>query len=291
MLNAPRHNNPSLPYLGFGLGLRTQHYQAILEHRPAVDWFEALTENYLVPGGKPLYYLEQVRAHYPVVLHGVSLSIGGADALNRQYLAQLKALVSRIEPVWISDHLCWTGLNGNNLHDLLPLPYTEEAVRHVSERILQVQEFLGRRLLIENVSSYVTYTDSRMSEWEFLSAVVERADCLMLLDVNNIYVSAFNHEFDARDYLNGIPAQRVQQIHLAGHRNHGDYIIDTHDEPIIDPVWALYAEACRRFGSVSTMIERDDNIPPLENLLVELDQARRIAADVDRTRLVAGDAA
>jgi uncharacterized protein (UPF0276 family) len=291
MSNVPRHANPSLPDLGFGLGLRTQHYQAILEQRPAVDWFEALTENYLVPGGKPLYHLEQVRAHYPVVLHGVSLSIGAADALNREYLAQLKALASRIEPVWISDHLCWTGLNGNNLHDLLPLPYTEEAVRHVSERILQVQEFLGRRLLIENVSSYVTYTDSRMSEWEFLSAVVERADCLMLLDVNNIYVSAFNHDFDALDYLNGVPAGRVQQMHLAGHRNHGEYIIDTHDEPIIDPVWALYAEARRRFGPVSTMIERDDNIPPLGDLLMELDQARRIAADVDETRLVAGDAA
>jgi uncharacterized protein len=291
MSNAPHLNNPPLPCLGFGLGLRTQHYQEILEHRPAVDWFEALTENYLVPGGKPLYHLEQVRAHYPVVLHGVSLSIGGADALDQRYLARLKALASRIEPVWISDHLCWTGLDGRNLHDLLPLPYTEEAIRHVSERILKVQDFLGRRLLIENVSSYVTYTDSQMSEWEFLSAVVERADCLMLLDVNNIYVSAFNHDFDAHDYLEGIPVGRVQQMHLAGHRNHGDYIVDTHDEPVIDPVWELYAAACRRFGSVSTMIERDDNIPLLTDLLAELDQARRIAADVDRTRLAAGDAA
>jgi uncharacterized protein (UPF0276 family) len=291
MPNTPRHNNSPLPCLGFGLGLRTQHYQEILEQLPAVDWFEALTENYLVPGGKPLYYLDQVRAHYPVVLHGVSLSIGSTDALDQQYLAQLKTLATRIEPAWISDHLCWTGLNGRNLHDLLPLPYTEEAVHHVSERIMQVQEFLGRRLLIENVSSYVTYTDSQMSEWEFLSAVVERADCLMLLDVNNIYVSAFNHDFDARDYLQGIPAGRVQQIHLAGHRNHGEYIVDTHDEPIIDPVWDLYAEACRLFGPVSTMIERDDNIPPLVDLLAELDQARRIAADVDRTRLAEGDAA
>jgi uncharacterized protein len=291
MSNAPRLNNPPLPCLGFGLGLRTQHYQEILEQLPAVDWFEALTENYLVPGGKPLYYLEQVRAHYPVVLHGVSLSIGSTDALDQRYLSRLKTLASRIEAAWISDHLCWTGLDGRNLHDLLPMPYTEEAVRHVSERILQVQDFLGRRLLIENVSSYVTYTDSRMSEWEFLSAVVERADCLMLLDVNNIYVSAFNHDFDARDYLEGIPVGRVQQIHLAGHRNHGAYIVDTHDEPVIEPVWTLYAEACRRFGFVSTMIERDDNIPPLEDLLLELDQARQIAVDADRTRPAAGNAA
>jgi uncharacterized protein (UPF0276 family) len=291
MSNAAHLDNPPLPYLGFGLGLRTPHYQEILEQLPAVGWFEALTENYLVPGGKPLYYLDRVCAHYPVVLHGVSLSIGSTDALDQQYLAQLKALASRVEPAWISDHLCWTGLNGRTLHDLLPLPYTEEAVHHVSERIMQVQEFLGRHLLIENVSSYVTYTDSQMSEWEFLSAVVERADCLILLDVNNIYVSAFNHDFDARVYLQGIPAERVQQIHLAGHRNHGEYIIDTHDEPIIDPVWELYAEACRRFGPVSTMIERDDNIPPLVDLLAELDQARRIAADVERTRLAEGDAA
>ncbi len=291
MSNAPCLNKPPLPCLGFGLGLRTQHYQEILADRPAVDWFEALTENYLVPGGKPLYYLEQVRAHYPVVLHGVSLSIGSTDALDQRYLDRLKALASRIEPAWISDHLCWTGLDGRNLHDLLPLPYTEEAVRHVSERILKVQDFLGRRLLIENVSSYVTYADSQMSEWEFLSAVVERADCLVLLDVNNIYVSAFNHDFDARDYLEGIPVGRVQQMHLAGHRNHGEYIVDTHDEPVIDPVWELYAAACRRFGSVSTMIERDDNIPPLVDLLAELDQARRIAADSDHARLAAGDAA
>jgi hypothetical protein len=291
MPNTPRTNQPPFPCLGFGLGLRTQHYQEILEQRPQVDWFEALTENYLVPGGKPLYYLEQVRAHYPVVLHGVSLSIGSTDELDQQYLARLKALATRIEPVWISDHLCWTGLDGRNLHDLLPLPYTEEAVRHVSERILKVQEFLGRRLLIENVSSYVTYTDSRMSEWEFLTAVLERADCLMLLDVNNIYVSAFNHDFDALDYLRGIPVGRVQQIHLAGHRNLGEYLIDTHDESVIDPVWELYAAACRRFGSVSTMIERDDNIPPLADLLAELDQARRIAAGADRTPPAAGDTA
>ena len=268
------------PGLGFGLGLRTQHYQEILDSAPAVDWFEALTENYLVPGGKPLYFLEAIRARYPVVLHGVSLSIGSTDPLNRDYLAQLKALADRIEPAWISDHLCWTGLNGRNLHDLLPLPYTEEVVVHVSDRIRAVQDCLGSRLLIENVSSYLTYIDSCMSEWEFLGAIAERADCLILLDINNIYVSSFNHGFDPRDYLRGIPAERVQQFHIAGHRNHGDYLVDTHDEPVIAPVWRLYAEACRRFGAVSTLIERDDNIPPLAGLLEELDQARRVAAGV-----------
>ncbi len=269
------------PGLGFGLGLRTQHYQEILDSDPSVDWFEALTENYLVPGGKPLYYLEAVRARYPVVLHGVSLSIGSADPLNRGYLTQLKMLADRIEPAWISDHLCWTGLNGRNLHDLLPLPYTEEAVVHVSDRIRAVQDYLGCRLLIENVSSYLTYTDSCMSEWEFLSAVAGRADCLILLDINNIYVSSFNHDFDPRDYLQGVPVERVQQFHIAGHRNHGEYLVDTHDEPVIDPVWQLYAEGCRRFGAVSTLIERDDSIPPLAELLEELDHARRIAAGVD----------
>ena len=268
------------PGLGFGLGLRTQHYQEILDNDPSVDWFEALTENYLVPGGKPLYYLEAVRSRYPVVLHGVSLSIGSADPLNRGYLSQLKALADRIEPAWISDHLCWTGLNGRNLHDLLPLPYTEEAVVHVSDRIQAVQDSLGCRLLIENVSSYLTYSDSCMSEWEFLSAVCERADCLILLDINNIYVSSFNHDFDPHEYLRGVPAKRVQQFHIAGHRNHGDYLIDTHDEPVIETVWQLYADACCRFGAVSTLIERDDNIPPLAGLLEELDYARRIAAGV-----------
>jgi uncharacterized protein (UPF0276 family) len=270
------------PGLGFGLGLRTAHYQEILDDAPPVDWFEALTENYLVPGGKPLYYLEQIRSRYPVVLHGVSLSIGGTDPVNRDYLTRLKALAERIEPAWISDHLCWTGFGGRNLHDLLPLPYTEEAVVHVGDRLRTVQDFLGRRLLIENVSSYLTYTDSSMSEWEFLSAVAERADCLILLDINNIYVSSFNHDFDPREYLRGVPAQRVQQFHVAGHRNHGDYVIDTHDEPVIEPVWALYAEACRRLGAVSTMIERDDNIPPLAELLNELDRARRVAAGAVR---------
>jgi len=268
------------PYLGYGLGLRPVHYQDILEQLPAVDWFEALTENYLVPGGKPLYFLDRVRENYPVVLHGVSMSIGASEPLNLDYLRQVKALAQRIEAEWISDHLCWTGVHGKNLHDLMPLPYTEETIRHVASRVRQAQDVLGRQLLLENVSSYVTYRASQISEWEFLSAVAEAADCLILLDINNIHVSAFNHGFDAQDYLDGIDPRRVRQFHLAGHQNHGDYIIDTHDEPIIDAVWDLYAAALRRFGPVSTMIERDDNIPPLAELIDELDQARRIGVNI-----------
>ncbi|HEY5102461.1 MAG TPA: DUF692 domain-containing protein, partial [Steroidobacteraceae bacterium] len=250
------------PTLGFGLGLRVEHYETILDERPAVDWFEALTENYLVPGGKPLHNLARIREHYPMVLHGVSMSIGTAQPLDRDYLEQVKALAQRIEPAWISDHLCWTGVAGKNLHDLMPLPYTDEALKHVVQRVRTVQDILGRRLLLENVSSYVTFRDSRMSEWEFLRAVAQEADCLILLDINNIYVSSINHEFDAREYLGAIPVERVQQIHLAGHQNHGDYLIDSHDHPVPDPVWALYADAVRRFGHVATMIERDANIPP-----------------------------
>ncbi len=267
-----RHNK-----LGFGLGLRTQHYEDILAHRPEVDWFEALSENYLVPGGKPLWFLDRIRAEFPLVLHGVSLSIGSSDPLDRDYLAQLKALAARVEPAWISDHLCWTGVAGKNLHDLFPVPYTEEAVDHIAARVREVQDFLGRQILLENVSSYVTFSQSEMSEWDFLSEVAQRADCLILLDVNNIYVSAFNHSFDALEYLDGIPPQRVRQIHLAGHSNCGTHIIDTHDAPIVDPVWELYAQAVRRFGNVPTMIERDDHIPALAELVGELDQARQVA--------------
>jgi hypothetical protein len=273
-----KRSQPTYPHLGFGLGLRTPHYESILQTLPKVDWFEVISENYMVPGGKPLDYLDRIRCHYPMVMHGVSMSIGGTDALNREYLKQLKALVGRIEPVWISDHLCWTGTDGKNLHDLLPLPYTEEALKHVVDRVSQVQDFLGRRMLLENVSSYVSYHQSEMPEWDFVAAVAERADCLLLLDVNNVYVSSVNHGFDPVEYLQGIPVDRVQQFHLAGHSNCGDYIIDTHDAPIVDPVWELYAAAVRLFGAVSCMIERDDNIPELSELLLELDQARRVAA-------------
>lgn len=270
------------PDLGFGLGLRVDHYETILNSKPAVDWFEILSENYLVPGGKPLHYLDRIRERFPLVMHGVSLSIGSTDPLDRDYLKQLKALAARVRPAWVSDHLCWTGVHNRNMHDLLPLPYTEEAIDHVAARVREVQDFLGRQILLENVSSYVSYAQSQLNEWEFLAAVCERADCLILLDVNNIYVSSVNHEFDPLTYLAGVPGERVRQFHLAGHEDHGHYIIDTHDHPVPDPVWGLYAEALRRFGPVSTMIERDDNIPPLDELLAELDQARHIAADVAR---------
>ena len=274
---------PSLrPNLGFGLGLRVDHYETILNSEPAVDWFEIISENYLVPGGKPLHYLDRIRERYPLVMHGVSLSIGSTDPLNREYLAQLKQLATRVQPAWISDHLCWTGVHGRNMHDLLPLPYTEETIDHVAARIREVQDFLGRQILIENVSSYVGYTQSQLTEWEFLSEICGRADCLLLFDVNNIYVSSVNHGFDPLDYLNGIPAARVQQFHLAGHEDHGRYVIDTHDHPVSGPVWQLYEQALRRFGPVSTMIERDDNIPPLAELIDELEHARRIAAQVAR---------
>lgn len=266
------------PPLGFGLGLRVDHYPAVLSNPPPIDWFEALTENYLVPGGKPLDNLMRIRERYPMVMHGVSLSIGSTQPLDRAYLSQVKALAARVEPHWISDHLCWTGVAGRNLHDLLPLPYTEEALTNVVERVKIVQDILGRHILLENVSSYVTYRDSRLTEWDFLREIAEQADCLILLDVNNIYVSSVNHEFDPVTYLNAIPVDRVQQIHLAGHENHGDYLIDTHDHPVPDPVWALYAKALQRFGAVSTLIERDDNIPPLEELCLELEEARRLAA-------------
>ena len=270
----------TFPHLGYGLGLRKEHYQTILQDLPKVDWFEVLSENYLVPGGKALYHLDRVRENYPVVMHGVSLSIGGSDPLNNDYLRQLKMLAGRIEPRWISDHLCWTGVNGVNMHDLLPLPYTEEALAHVVGRIRQVQDFLGRRILIENVSSYLTYVDSALSEWEFLTAVSEAADCLLLLDINNVYVSACNHDYDAQAFLNGVPPERVQQFHLAGHSKNGNIIIDTHDAPIVDPVWALYRQAVQRFGRVSTMIERDDNIPELAEVMQELEKARLIAETV-----------
>lgn len=272
----------SRPYLGYGLGLRPDHYQDILDGDPAVDWFEVVSENYMVEGGKPLYYLDRIRERYPLVMHGVSMSIGGTDPLDRSYLRRLKALAGRIEPEWVSDHLCWTGFEGRQLHDLLPLPYTEEAVAHVADRVMQVQEYLDRRILLENVSSYVTYRHSAMSEWEFLRAVAERADCLILLDVNNVYVSATNHSFDPEVYLEGVPPERVYQFHLAGHSHNGGIVVDTHDDDVPDPVWQLYAAAVRRFGRVSTMIERDADIPPLGVLLAELDCARRIAEPILR---------
>jgi len=266
-----------MPFLGYGLGLRPAHYDEILKNHPTVDWFEILSENYMVPGGKPLYYLDKIRQSYPVVMHGVSLSIGSTDPIDLDYIQQLKHLAARIEPVWISDHLCWTGVQGLNTHDLLPIPYTEQAIKHIVSRIQHIQDILGRPILIENVSSYLSYHESTMSEWNFIAAIVKQSGCYILLDVNNIYVSSINHLFDPMDYIAAMPIGRVAQIHLAGHTDHDSYIIDTHDAPIIQAVWDLYALTLERFGKISTMIERDDHIPPLAELLGELTQAKRIA--------------
>jgi hypothetical protein len=266
--------------LGFGLGLRPKHYQEILEGNPAVDWFEVISENYMIPGGQPLRMLDRIAERYPVVMHGVSMSIASTAPLDMDYLAQLKTLAKRCNPKWISDHLCWTGVHGVNLHDLLPVPYTEEALRHVSERISRVQDYLGRRIAIENVSSYIEYEDSEMEEWEFVGELARRADCWLLLDVNNVFVSGFNHDFSIHAFVDAIPPERVVQFHLAGHSEADTHFIDTHDEPVKDEVWDLYARALRRFGPVSTMIERDDKIPPLAELVSELDRARAIASKV-----------
>lgn len=265
------------PYLGYGLGLRVEHYEALLERPAGIEWLEVVSENYMVHGGLPLVWLERFRERYPLVMHGVSMSIGSTDPLDDNYLARLAALAKRIEPAWVSDHLCWTGVQGVNLHDLMPLPYTEEALEHVVARVKQVQDRLKRRILLENVSSYVSFADSQLSEWEFLAEVAERADCLILLDINNVHVSAMNHGFSALDYLRGIPVSRVQQFHLAGYEQGKRLIIDTHDAPVARAVWELYIEAVRRFGRVSTMIERDDHFPPLSELMAELEHARALA--------------
>jgi uncharacterized protein (UPF0276 family) len=262
---------------GFGLGLRTPHYEAVLNEPHAIDWLEIITENYLVPGGKPLHYLERIRERFPLVMHGVSLSIGSTDPIDFDYLAGVRTLAARIEPHWISDHLCWTGIDGRNLHDLLPLPYTEEALALVVARVGQIQDALGRRILLENVSSYLAFHESDMSEWEFLREVAQRADCAILLDINNIYVSSVNHGFDALTYLQAIPTDRVRQLHLAGHSDLGGHLIDTHDHPIVEPVWNLYCAAVAQFGEVPTMIERDDNIPALSELVAELQIARDLS--------------
>ena len=263
----------------FGLGMRSPHYPAFLDGSAPVDFAEVISENFMVDGGRPLWVLEQVRERYPVILHGVSMSIGSADGLDPAYLARLRALADRIDPLWVSDHLCWTGIDGLNSHDLLPLPYTEEALETVCANLHQAQGALGRPMLIENPSSYVTFAASEMSEWTFMAEMARRTGCYILLDVNNIFVSAHNHGFDAIAYLDGIPADRVRQIHLAGHSDGRDgLLIDTHDHPVPGGVWALYAAAIARLGPVATMIERDDDIPPLETLLAELEQARAIAA-------------
>ena len=266
--------------LGFGLGLRPQHYREILDGNPAVDWFEVISENYMVPGGQPLRMLDAVRERYPVVMHGVSLSIASTAPLDLEYLSALKTLAKRVNPKWISDHLCWTSVHGVNLHDLFPVPYTEEALKHVVSRISQVQNFLGTRIAIENVSSYITYEHSEMEEWDFVAEVAKRADCWLLLDVNNVFVSGFNHDFSTHAFIESIPVDRVVQFHLAGHSEGEQHLIDTHDQPVCEEVWQLYERALKKFGPVTTMIERDDNIPPVADLVTELNRARAISASV-----------
>ena len=276
------HTSGVRPWHGYGLGLRTEHFDAVLNEKPDVDWFEIISENFMVAGGKPRHYLDAIRSRYPLAMHGVSLSIGSTDPLDVDYLHELKQLAGQVEPIWISDHLCWTGNGGINSHDLLPLPYTEEAIAHVASRIGQVQDFLGREILIENVSTYVSFANAEMEEAEFLSEIARRSGCRILLDVNNIYVSSRNHGFDADAYVAALPAKKIWQIHLAGHSDYGDYVIDTHDHPVRDEVWALYARTLERIGQVTTMIERDDHIPPLAELVAELDHARRIGESVVR---------
>jgi uncharacterized protein (UPF0276 family) len=263
------------PDLGVGIGLRVPHYRAILEDRPSVDFFEIISENFMVPGGKPRYHLDRVLESYPVVQHGVSLGIGGPEAPCRAYLTELKALVRRTGAAWVSDHFCWSGTGGAHLHDLLPLPYTQEAVNLVSERARMIQDFLEVRFALENTSSYLTYTSSTMPEWEFVSAIAERADIGLLLDVNNVYVSAYNHGFDAYEFVERVPAHRVVQIHVAGHTHRGTHIVDTHVGPVIDDVWDLYRAAIARTGPVSTLVEWDEEIPELAVVLAEAETARR----------------
>ena len=264
---------------GFGLGLRTQHYADFLARKQPLDWLEIITDNYLIDGGKPLAVIDAIRRDYPVAMHGVAMSIGASQGVDVPYLQRVKALADRIEPLWVSDHLCWTGPGPEQLHDLYPLPYTDESARHVIAQIRRAQDVLGRRLVLENVSSYIRYRHDSASEWQFLAHIAQEADCLLLVDVNNIYVSSVNHGFDPLTYLHALPAHRVQQIHLAGHSDNGDHIIDTHDHPVAQPVWDLYAQACQRFGAVAAMIERDDHIPPLAELLDEMAIARRVAAE------------
>jgi hypothetical protein len=269
-----------LPYLGHGVGLRTPHYPTVVAEHPPCDWFEVISENFMVEGGNARRVLRAVRERYPVVLHGVSLSLGSIDPLSDDYLARLDRLAREVEPAWISDHLCWSSFGGNYAHDLLPLPYTEEALAHVAARVSAVQERLGRQILVENVSSYLTFEHSTMSEWEFLAELAERADCGLLLDVNNVFVSAHNHGFDARAFLAGIPRERVAQLHLAGHSQDGELLLDTHDYPVPDGVWALYRDALSRFGAVTTLVEWDDRIPPFSELLGEAEKARSLAREV-----------
>jgi len=270
--NVTRRRFP-LPDLGIGVGLRTKHYAHILEKKPRLGWFEIISENYMDSEGRPLSMLEKIGARYPLVMHGVSLSIGSTDPLDKAYLKRLRALADRVEAPWVTDHLCWTGVLGKNTHDLLPLPYTEDALRHVVKRVKVVQDLLERPFGLENPSSYVEFKTSSMSEAEFLARVAEEADCGLLLDVNNVYVSSFNHGFDPKEYLDTIPHERVLQYHLAGHTNHGTHIIDTHSDHVIDNVWELYAYSVAKSGGRPTLLEWDENIPDFEVVHAEAKKA------------------
>ncbi len=261
--------------LGFGLGLRRPHYDYILQHRPPVDWFELISENYLAPGGRPRAILRRIREDYPVVLHGLSFNIGTDEPLNTTYLDQLKALIRETEPAWVSDHICWTGLHGRTSHDLLPIAYNQETLRLVSDKVNRIQDYLGQTVVLENPSTYLQFRSCEISEPAFINTLVANTGCRLLLDVNNVYVSSFNLGFDPFDYINTLKSDCVQQIHLAGHTNNQTHIVDTHDHPVCDEVWALYRRACQRFGKVATLLERDDHIPPFPELLAELGLARQ----------------
>jgi uncharacterized protein (UPF0276 family) len=267
------------PNLGFGVGLRTVHFSHILEHWPTVDWFEIISENFIDSQGRPRYVLDQIAERYPLVMHGVSLSIGSTDPLNFVYLQKVKRLAEEIRAVWVSDHLCWTGVLGKNSHDLLPIPFTDEALQHVVERVRVVQDFLERRLILENPSSYIEFAESTMSEWEFLAQVAEQADCGVLLDVNNIYVSSVNHGFSPSEYLGHVPYGRVVQMHLAGHSTFPTHLIDTHDHPVIDPVWELYRTAQQQTNGVSTLLEWDAKIPEFPVVHAEVLKAKHYLAE------------
>ncbi|MFQ6332230.1 DUF692 family multinuclear iron-containing protein [Methylophilus sp. 3sh_L] len=269
----------ALPNLGFGLGLRPTHYPYIFEQQPQVDWFEIISENFMDTDGKPKRNLARIKEQYPIVMHGVSMSIGSVDALNSDYLTKLKALIDWVQPAWISDHLCWTGVAHKNTHDLLPLPYTEESLKHIVQRIRQVQDRLGRRVALENPSTYLEFQHSTIPEAEFIAAMAQAADCHLLLDVNNVYVTSYNHRLDAQAYLDALPLERVIQVHLSGHRNKGSHIVDTHDDHVTDAVWGLYQYVVQRAGRVpNTMIEWDDQIPEFPVLAAELDKARQVAS-------------
>jgi uncharacterized protein (UPF0276 family) len=267
-----------LPHLGFGVGLRSAHFEHLLAHWPAVDWFEIVSENFMDSHGRPRHVLGEIVARYPVVAHGVSLSIGSTDPLDRDYLARLKRFVDEIDPVWVSDHVCWTGVAGLNTHELVPIPFTEESLAHVVARVRIVQDFLERPLVLENPSSYVTYVASTMTEWEFLARLAEEADCGLLLDVANVRVSAVNHGFDAAEYLRALRRERIVQMHLAGHAELATHIVDTHDRPVADEVWELYDLACELTGGVSTLIEWDEALPPFPEVHAEALKARDHAA-------------